>query len=232
LFSTIGFLILTALLAKPGDPVEPGMDTSKFSGAAFVGYGMSIFDGLMLELYDMSDGSYVPVGARFLYEVSPQFKIGSEFEFCASPFTVDNSDTDAFGDIVTEIDVSMTTINFMGQFYPVEGLYIRAGVARYSGTGEMKVIDDGELEWTGKADFEPAFGFNGGIGYETQLSGNIFGGIEGVYHKVDLKIDESTAFEGDEGYGYGGSKGDDDLLELLDFDLSHWAIHVFVGTTF
>ncbi len=208
--------MLTALLAKPGDSEEPGIDSSKFSGSAFVGYGMSIFEEDLLDYYYLDDGPYIPIGVKFLYEATPRFKIGSEFEFCASPFALEGDGTNSQSEnyYESETDISMTTINFLGQFYVSEGLYIRAGVARYSGTAEIKIEnEEGSLVYDEKTDIEPAFGFNGGIGYEAQISENAFAGIEGVYHKVDVEFEEVN-------------------YDIGDLDFSHWAVHVFVGTNF
>lgn len=194
-------VLLSALIFKPG--LDAGkIDDLNFFLCGFIGYGMSAFE-LEDAVGNLEQGSYIPGGLQFLYSINQSFRVGAEVETCLSPFTCEDADNP------NELEISMGTIGLVAEFLPTEQFFIRGGVASYSGSGEYY---DDYYGSTGRGDVESGIGFNVGAGYITNISGNFYGGVEGVYHIVSLQLDDD--------------------FDTNTYDFNHWAARAFVGIAF
>ena len=197
--------LLSALLMVPGQAGDIYL-------YGFIGYGLSsieesfyVYDGSTLTYVETENGSYVPAGAQFFYQISQKFQIGAEYELCLSDFSGDYTWYD-YGSGPGEWEISMNTLGAVARVLLREDIYLRGGVANYS--GNLKFED---YYTVGKWDFKSGVGFNFGAGYITMLSESVYGGIEGIYHMVSLEPDVL---------------GDADELQM-----DHYALRVMIGTS-
>ena len=213
MFSLYGVMLISMLIAKPGDSDGKSFDSSLFSGSVYSGFGMSIFDEDLLDYYYLDDGFYIPAGVKFMYQASSRFSVGTEFELSLLPFACEGDFSQNGYAWESEAKVSLTTIGIVGQLYVSDNLYFRAGLGRYAGSAEIEITSGTYIGYYGDTDIEPAFGFNAGLGYETPISEKAFAGVEAVYHSVKCELEE---FE----------------YDVDDLDFNHWAARVFIGMSF
>lgn len=193
--------LISVLLMSPGG-------TGDISAYGFLGFGMSQFEDDILAEGDyvtLDNGSYIPAGVAFFYQVSPKFQLGAEVEVAASPFSGDYTWNDGYESGTGEWEMSMTTVGAVAKFLPSNEFYLRGGVANYSGE-----IEGEDAYGTGEVDMESGIGFNFGAGYVTPLSENVFGALEGVYHMVSLKPDVPVPAD--------------------DLEFNHYAVRAMIGT--
>lgn len=213
MYSLLGVVLMSVLVAKPGSSDGKSLDFSLFSGSIYSGFGMSIFDEDLLYYYYLDDGNYIPAGVKLMYQASSRFRVGSEFEFSLMPFACEGDFYQNGYAWESEAKVSLTTLSIVGQFYLSDNFYVRAGLGRYAGSAEIEISSGTYIGYYGDTDIEAAFGFNGGLGFEMPISEKAFAGAEAIYHSVSCELEE---FE----------------YSVDDLDFSHWAAKVFIGMSF
>ncbi len=198
--------MLSAIILEPGLNSEIA-DTHKGFFFGFAGFGMSAFEDDVTG--DMGQGFYVPTGVQFLYRVTPEIGIGAEFEFTGRMFT---SSGEYYDDIQGEYfeekyQIYMNTIGLIAEYFVTDEIFMRGGIARYSGWTQYY---DGYTDEWDNTDLESGIGFNFGAGYLMRLSETMYAGLDGIYNIVSLKPEAA-----DESYG-----------------LHHWAARISLGTGF
>lgn len=198
--------ILSVIILEPG-PNPDGTNTQRGFFFSFAGYGMSAFEDDVIG--DMGQGSYVPTGVQLLYGVTPEIRIGVEFEFTGKMFTSSGEyyDENHQGYFEEKNQVYMNAISLIAEYFINDEIFLRGGVARYSGWSQC--YDGYYGEWY-NVDLESGIGFNFGGGYLMHLSETKYVGLDGIYHIVSLEPE-----------GAGES-----------FGFNHWAARVSIGTGF
>ncbi len=198
--------MLSAIMLEPGlNSDAPNMQKGFFFG--FAGFGMSAFaDDITC---DMGQGYYIPTGVQFLYKITPEIGIGAEFEFTGRMFT---SSGEYYDDIhgeyfVEKYQIYMNTIGLIAEYFITDDIFLRGGIARYSGWSQYY---DGYYDEWNNVDLESGIGFNFGAVYLMRLSETMYAGLDGIYNIVSMKPETAV-----ESYGF-----------------NHWAARISIGTGF
>ena len=199
-------VMLSALILEPVLNSDT-TDTHKCFFFAFAGFGMSAFEDDIT--CDMGQGYYIPTGVQFLYKITPEIGIGAEFEFTGRMFTSSGEYyDDTHGEyFVEKYQIYMNTIGLITEYFITDEVFIRGGIARYSGWSQYY---DGYYDEWSNVDLESGIGFNFGAGYLMRLSETMYAGLNGIYNIVSMKPETAV-----ESYGF-----------------NHWAARISIGTGF
>jgi hypothetical protein len=186
-------LIITALVLFSATMIQ-----GQFRISMYAGYGLSQFDDELFTEDVLDQTTYLPVGASVEYGLE-MFTFGIEANYSVLPFTFDMPVYEL--ENAWELEITQLVI---GGFVKVRfrdiseiNPYIRAGLGYYGGKGRNNYSDEFKQLSTGledtESDFEPAIGFNGGIGMDFPVSNVSFLYLEGIYHFVQRKYDIPNA---------------------------------------
>ena len=149
-----------------------------------MGYGFSTFEN------QLQTANALPGGAVFYVQPTPQLSFIIGYETTFFPYIFEFGDGEK---ITLEKKTSQTILkfNFQYNFADDELIpYIQFGVGRYTGRFKYHPISVGVKQ---EADYEPAIGYNIGIGVEYPVYPQVDFTLNGTYHLVQRRLEQSGA---------------------------------------
>lgn len=198
-----------------------GPAEKKFIIALFTGLGLSNFNSedIYGPGFNLTQSSYVPVGAQFLF-IAGSFNIGGEVNYAAMPFTFESKS--GSGQVAWEDQINQLQFGAVGRFNLVKGPampFIRAGAGFYTGDAKRKYSKEfkdefqmatGETLQDDSAKLDTNFGFNFGAGVSIRN-----GFIEFVYHIVNRTMDQVSV-----------DQNGNEVVDKVSIKGNNWAVQV------
>jgi hypothetical protein len=181
-------LLLTTSLLFAFPPESPG--ATRLS--AFVGYGISLFDGdFPREGVERGHAGFLPVSLSASWEIRTSARLGVEFNYSVLPFAFD--DREGLNQATEK--VSQLVLGSFTRYTLTESVispYLKGGVGIYLGQWVIDYRDDAGFV-DAEYDLKPSLGFSAGAGIIADWAGDRFLFLEFLYHLVSRELDISGA---------------------------------------
>jgi hypothetical protein len=160
--------------------------------SAFVGYGISLFDGdFPREGVERGHAGFLPVSLSASWEIRARARLGVECNYSVLPFAFD--DREGLNQATEK--VSQLVLGSFTRYTLTESVispYFKGGVGIYLGQWVIDYRDDvGFVD--SEYDLKPALGFSAGAGIIADWAGDRFLFLEFLYHLVSRELDISGA---------------------------------------